>query len=180
MTACLLDRTPKLKVTTHSDSHKSEFQFVSSFRLCGLHPGGIISQSITRPLSGHSHPGRDQKEAFQSHGLTVSIATLWITIQQSMLVRLLHNSHQLHGSSHRPSVMSHCCCHVDIQSDWSDKILSRLVISRIELQTETHDVCGKRANNRLPYNQNFNVCLLWLLCKYLQISPQGYPVWRCI
>ena len=82
MTACLLDRTPKLKVTTLFDSHKSEFQFVSSFRVLCRHPGGgIISQSITRPLSGYFHPGRDQKEAFQSHGFTVSIATLWITIQ---------------------------------------------------------------------------------------------------
>ena len=53
MTACLLDRTLKLKVSTLLKSHKSEIKFVSSFRLC-RHPGGIIPQSITRrPLADY-------------------------------------------------------------------------------------------------------------------------------
>ena len=71
MTACLLDPTPKLKVSTLFDSHN--LSPVSE--LCvGIQ---VVASFLSR-LPDHypaiSNPARDQKEAFQSHGLTVSIA----------------------------------------------------------------------------------------------------------
>ena len=125
MTACLQDRTLKLKVSTLLKSHKSEIKFVSSFRLC-RHPGGIIPQSITRrplatisllfpatifqPLADYFPPRQRPKRGLLGPtNSPSSIATLQITIQQSILVRLLHDSHQLHGSGHRPSVTPMQC-----------------------------------------------------------------------
>ena len=158
MTACLLDRTLKLKVSTLLKSHKSNLSPVSD--CVGIQVGSFLSRlpgdhqptisllfpaTIFQPLADYFPPRQRPKRGLLGPtNSPSSIATLQITIQQSILVRLLHDSHQLHGSGHRPSVTpmqcrrhqpsqpthspTHCRCCVDNQTDWSEIKLSHEVI----------------------------------------------------
>ena len=75
MTACLLDPTPRFQLFLILINLNLNLSPVSE--LCvGIQ---VVASFLSR-LPDHdpaiSNPARDQKEAFQSHGLAVSIATL--------------------------------------------------------------------------------------------------------
>ena len=75
MTACLLDPTPRSQLFLILINLNLNLSPVSE--LCvGIQ---VVASFLSR-LPDHypaiSNPARDQKEAFQSHGLPVSIATL--------------------------------------------------------------------------------------------------------
>ena len=146
------------------------------------HPGGIISQSITRPPADHFHPPTDQRGAFQSHGFTNRYLVCYYSIQ-SILVRLLRNLTNYMGVptvcqsywEARPMTPQGCCCHVDT---FYSGLMAKFLIFVLEgsnLMSDTQAGCGQRAINCWPNNESSNVYLLWLLCTYLQIMPQGYP-----
>ena len=147
------------------------------------HPGGIISQSITRPPVDHFHPPTDQRGAFQSHGFTKPIATLSVTIQYraylsdfSVISPITWEGRQSvshigrQGLGHRGTAVAKLTPSFLV---WWPNFL--YWCWKGEFMSDTQNGCGHRAIKCWPNNESSNVCLLWLLCTYLQIMPQGYP-----
>ena len=72
MTACLLDPTPRFQLFLILINQNFNLSPVSEFCV-GIQVGSFLSR-LPDHYPAISSPAGDQKEAFQSHGLTVSIA----------------------------------------------------------------------------------------------------------
>ena len=123
------------------------------------------------------HP-QTREGAFQSHGFTKPIATLSVTIQYraylsdfSVISPITWEGRQSVSHIGRQGLWHHRTAVATFYSG----LMVRFLILVLEGSNLCQIRCGQRAINCWPNNESSNVCLLWLLCTYLQIMPQGYP-----
>ena len=147
------------------------------------HPGGIISQSITDHQPTISIHPQTRERVFQSHGFTKPIATLSVTIQYRAFLSDFSVISPITWEC-RQSVS-----HIGRQGLWHQRTAVAMLTPSILVwwpnflywcwkgvfMSDTQNGCSHRAIKCWPNNESSNVCLLWLLCTYLQIMPQGYP-----